>query len=155
MSRDLAIINDDSRWAVQGFQMDILADLKKEQTNPQLQLNGIQVGIAALSGANKTPVERSARQWKGTGWKRVMSAAARAKISRALKNAGQRLRPKRRGRRAHKLIASAAASMQISGQAGVQRPLHRLSGKPRVAFEMSIITTTQMHLPWTEMEANL
>ena len=55
---------NDSRWVVEGFQMDILATLKKEQTKLQQQLNGIQVGIAALSGANKTPVERSARQWK-------------------------------------------------------------------------------------------
>jgi hypothetical protein len=39
----------DSRWVVEGFQMDILATLKKEQTKLQQQLNGIQVAIAALS----------------------------------------------------------------------------------------------------------
>jgi hypothetical protein len=34
---------------MEGFQMDIWADLTKEQTKLQQQLNGIQVAIAALS----------------------------------------------------------------------------------------------------------
>jgi hypothetical protein len=61
--------------------MDILAALKQEETKLQRQLAGIQGAIKALSGrASSTQPAR-----KVVGVKHVMSAAARAKISKATK----------------------------------------------------------------------
>jgi len=61
--------------------MEILAALKQEETKLQRQLAGIQGAIKALSGrASGTQPAR-----KVVGAKHVMSAAARAKISKATK----------------------------------------------------------------------
>ena len=61
--------------------MDILAALKQEETKLQRQLAGIQGAIKALNGrASSTQPAR-----KVVGAKHVMSAAARAKISKATK----------------------------------------------------------------------
>jgi hypothetical protein len=62
--------------------MEILAALKQEEARLQKQLAGIRGAIAALNGGPaNTPV---ARKNHGQG-KRTLSAAARAKISRAAK----------------------------------------------------------------------
>jgi hypothetical protein len=61
--------------------MDILAALKQEETKLQRELAGIQGAIKALNGrASSTQPAR-----KVVGAKHVMSAAARAKISKATK----------------------------------------------------------------------
>jgi hypothetical protein len=62
--------------------MDILAALKQEETKLQRELAGIQGAIKALNGraSNIQPASKVVGRVK-----RVMSAAARAKISKATK----------------------------------------------------------------------
>jgi hypothetical protein len=64
-----------------GF-MDILAALRQEEGKLQHQLKGIQIAISALNGSHSraTIVPPS-----GATRRRTMSAAARAKISKATK----------------------------------------------------------------------
>ena len=65
--------------------MDILAALKQEQARLQQQLKGIQGAILALSGSHPAPSRAELVNHKGVNRKRTMSAAARAKISKATK----------------------------------------------------------------------
>jgi len=60
--------------------MDILAALKEEEARLKKQLVGIRGAIAALNGGPATASGKNQRQGK-----RLLSAAARAKISRAAK----------------------------------------------------------------------
>lgn len=61
--------------------MDILAALRQEERRLQNQIKGIRVAISALNGLHST----SAAAPTGGTRKRTMSAAARAKISKATK----------------------------------------------------------------------
>jgi hypothetical protein len=61
--------------------MDIQVALQQEEARLRKQLNAIQGAIGALNGSHS--VSPAAR--KGTGRKRTMSAAGRAKISKAAK----------------------------------------------------------------------
>jgi hypothetical protein len=70
---------------VPGGFMDILVALKQEQAKLQSQLKGIEGAIAALNGSHHSASRASITSHNGTGRKRVMSAAARAKISKATK----------------------------------------------------------------------
>jgi type IV secretory pathway TrbL component len=65
--------------------MDILVVLKGEEVKLQRQLKGIQGAIAALNGSRHTSSHASIVSNQGVSRKRVMSAAARAKISKATK----------------------------------------------------------------------
>ncbi len=62
--------------------MDILAALKQEEARLDKQLTGIRAAIAALNGRHSG--ESGVRKNRDGG-KRTLSAAARAKISRAAK----------------------------------------------------------------------
>jgi hypothetical protein len=64
--------------------MDIVAALKKEEAKLQRQLEGIQGAIAVLAGADHTPHGAQPVSHKGVR-RRTMSAAARARISKATK----------------------------------------------------------------------
>jgi hypothetical protein len=61
--------------------MDILSALKQEEEKLQRQLKGIQGAIVALNGSHFSSVVAPV----GVARKRTMSAAARARISRATK----------------------------------------------------------------------
>jgi hypothetical protein len=62
--------------------MDILAALRQEEGKLQHQLKGIQIAIAALNGSHsRTTIVTP----NGATRKRTMSAAARARISKATK----------------------------------------------------------------------
>jgi hypothetical protein len=74
--------------------MDILAALKKEQTDLQQRLNGLQIAIAALNGEKKTVLGP-----RGRGWKRVVSAAARAKMSKAAKEHWAKIKTREKGKK--------------------------------------------------------
>jgi len=65
--------------------MDILVALKQEQVKLQQQLKGIQGAILALNGSHPAPFRQQLVLHNGAGRKRTMSAAARAKISKATK----------------------------------------------------------------------
>jgi hypothetical protein len=65
--------------------MDILLALKQEETRLQKQLNGIRGAIIALNGSHATSIHAPAVLHKQVGLKRTMSAAARARISKATK----------------------------------------------------------------------
>ena len=65
--------------------MDILVALKQEQVRLQQQLKGIQGAILALNGSYPVPSRTQLVSHKGIARKRTMSAAARAKISKATK----------------------------------------------------------------------
>ena len=62
--------------------MDIIEALKQEESKLERQLTAVQGAIAALNGGAKTAVSRSPR---GTKAKSTLSAAVRAKMSRAAK----------------------------------------------------------------------
>ena len=62
--------------------MDILVALKQEETKLQRQLKGIQGAIASLNGSHSASKKLTPT---GVTRKRTMSAAARAKISKATK----------------------------------------------------------------------
>jgi hypothetical protein len=61
--------------------MDILAALRQEEGKSQHQLRGIQGAIAALNGHSRATIIIP----NGATRKRTMSAAARARISKATK----------------------------------------------------------------------
>ena len=62
--------------------MDILAALRQEEGKLQHQLKGIQIAIAALNGhSSRATIVTPSRATR----KRTMSAAARARISKATK----------------------------------------------------------------------
>lgn len=69
--------------------MDILTALRDEQTKLQHQLKGIGTAIAALDGSSNGSRPSTTRNLSvgqnGTRVRRTMSAAARAKISKATK----------------------------------------------------------------------
>jgi hypothetical protein len=65
--------------------MDILMALKQEEAKLQQQLKGIQGAIAALNGAHHAPSRARFVGHKGVHRMRTLSAAARAKISKAAK----------------------------------------------------------------------
>jgi hypothetical protein len=62
--------------------MDILAALRQEEGKLQHQLKGIQVAIAALNGSHSRATIVTPN---GATRRRTMSAAARARISKATK----------------------------------------------------------------------
>ncbi len=62
--------------------MDILAALRQEEGKLQHQLNGIQIAIRALNGHTSRATITTPN---GATRKRTMSAAARARISKAMK----------------------------------------------------------------------
>jgi hypothetical protein len=65
--------------------MDILATLKQEEARLQRQLRGIQGAITALNGSHAISIEAPVIGHKQTDRRRTMSAAARARISKATK----------------------------------------------------------------------
>lgn len=65
--------------------MDILQALKQEHTKLQHQLKGIETAIAALNGSNSASSRAHVVTRGAVTPKRTMSAAARAKISKATK----------------------------------------------------------------------
>jgi hypothetical protein len=65
--------------------MDILVALKQEELKLQRQLKGIQGAILALNGSYPAPVSSKLDSPNGVSRKRTMSAAGRAKISKASK----------------------------------------------------------------------
>jgi hypothetical protein len=68
-----------------GF-MDIVGALKEEESKLQRQLTAVQGAITALNGSAKTAVSRGhIRSANGAGGKRALSAAGRARMSRAAK----------------------------------------------------------------------
>jgi hypothetical protein len=68
-----------------GF-MDIIEALKEEEAKLQRHLTALQVAIVALNGGAKPAVSQGhAGSPRGTKGKRILSTAARAKMSRAAK----------------------------------------------------------------------
>jgi hypothetical protein len=65
--------------------MDILVALKQEEAKLQRQLKGIQGAIIALNGSHVVSTDETVVVHKQFGRKRTMSAAARARISKASK----------------------------------------------------------------------
>jgi len=65
--------------------MDILVALKQEEVKLQRQLKGIQGAILALNGSHPPASRAQLVSHIGVSRKRTMSAAARAKISKASK----------------------------------------------------------------------
>lgn len=65
--------------------MDILAALKQEAAKLRQQLKGVQGAIAALNGAHHVPSNPRVVSPERLHRKRTISAAARAKISKATK----------------------------------------------------------------------
>ena len=76
--------------------MHIIAALQQEETKLQRQLTAVQGAIAALNGGAKTVVPSGhASSSNGTSAKRTMSAAGRARISRAAKARWAKFRAKK------------------------------------------------------------
>jgi len=76
--------------------MDIITVLRQEESKLQKQLTAVQGAIAALNGAAKTMASpRHASGPNGIGGKRTMSAAGRARISRAAKARWAKFRAKK------------------------------------------------------------
>jgi hypothetical protein len=73
--------------------MDILAALKQEESKLQQQLSAVQRAIAALSGAKSTALRNR------SGRKRVMSAAAKAKMSKAAKERWAKIKAEKKGKK--------------------------------------------------------
>ena len=65
--------------------MDILVALKQEEVKLQRQLKGIQGAILALNGSHPAPVSSKLVSANGVSRKRTLSAAGRARISKASK----------------------------------------------------------------------
>jgi hypothetical protein len=65
--------------------MDILVALKQEEARLQSQLKRIKGAITALNGSHATSTKGPVIGHKQVGRKRTMSAAARARISKATK----------------------------------------------------------------------
>ena len=72
--------------------MDILAALRQEEGKLQHQLNGIRVAISALNGSHSGSVAAP----NGLTRKRTMSAAARARISKATKSRWAKFRAEKK-----------------------------------------------------------
>jgi hypothetical protein len=72
--------------------MDILAALRQEEGKLQHQLKGIQGAIAALNGSHSRATVVTPN---GATRKRTMSAAARARISKATKKRWAKFRAER------------------------------------------------------------
>jgi predicted nucleic acid-binding Zn-ribbon protein len=72
--------------------MNILAALKQEEKKLQHQLSGIQSAIAALNGRHNAVSAAPSSYREPVRRKRTLSAAARAKISRAAKERWARVR---------------------------------------------------------------
>jgi hypothetical protein len=76
--------------------MNILEALKQEESKLELQLTAVQGAIAALNGSAKTVVSLGhASNRRGTKARRTLSAAARAKMSRAAKVRWAKIRAER------------------------------------------------------------
>jgi beta-phosphoglucomutase-like phosphatase (HAD superfamily) len=66
--------------------MDIIGALKQEASRLEQQLTAVQGAIAALNGTAKTAVSLGhASSQRGTKTRRTLSAAGRARMSRAAK----------------------------------------------------------------------
>jgi hypothetical protein len=65
--------------------MDILVALKQEEVKLQRQLKGVQGAILALNGSHLALPQPQLVSHNGIDRNRTMSAAARAKISKAMK----------------------------------------------------------------------
>jgi hypothetical protein len=65
--------------------MDILVALNQEEAKLQRQLKGIQGAIISLNGSHSTSTNTPVVLHKQGGRRRTMSAAARARISKATK----------------------------------------------------------------------
>ena len=65
--------------------MNIVKALQKEEVKLRRQLTAVQGAIAALNGGKTAVSPRHASSPNGTSGKRSMSAAVRARISRAAK----------------------------------------------------------------------
>jgi len=88
--------------------MDILVALKQEETRLRRQLKGIQGASFALNGSHATSTEEPVTGGKQVGRKRTMSAAARARISKATKAhwAKFRAEKKKKGKKlSHRLFS--------------------------------------------------
>jgi hypothetical protein len=72
--------------------MDILAALRQEEVKLQRQLKGIQGAILALNGSHLPPSRAQLVNHNGVSRKRTMSAAVRAKISKASKERWAKIR---------------------------------------------------------------
>jgi hypothetical protein len=72
--------------------MDILVALKQEEVKLQRQLKGIQGAILALNGSHLAPSRAQLVNHDGVSRKRTMSAAVRAKISKASKERWAKIR---------------------------------------------------------------
>jgi hypothetical protein len=75
--------------------MDILVALKQEELKLQRQLKGIQGAIFALNGSRPAPVSSQLVSHNGVSRKRTMSAAGRARISKASKEYWAKFRAKK------------------------------------------------------------
>ena len=76
--------------------MDIIEALQQEESKLQRQLTAVQGAIAALNGSAKTAVSLGhAISPRGTKARRTLSAAARAKMSRAAKVRWAKIRAER------------------------------------------------------------
>jgi hypothetical protein len=71
--------------SVAGGFMDILAALRQEEGKLRRQLNGIQIALGALNGSHPASSRAAIAAPNGARRKKTMSAAARAKISKATK----------------------------------------------------------------------
>ena len=78
--------------------MDILAALKREEAKLQRHLNGIQGAILALNGSDAASTETPTVVHRRAGRKRTMSAAARARISKATKARWAKFRAEKKKR---------------------------------------------------------
>lgn len=74
--------------------MDILVALKQEQSKLQRKLKGIEGALLALNGSHPT-FTGTVVNHKGANRKRTMSAAARARISKATKARWAKFRAER------------------------------------------------------------
>lgn len=75
--------------------MEIIAALKQEEAKLEKQLVGIRTAIAALNGRPGDVFHATPARGQG---KRKLSAAARAKISRAAKQRWAKFRAQKRGK---------------------------------------------------------
>jgi len=78
--------------------MDILVALKQEEAKLQRQLKGIQEAIIALNGSHATSTDAPLIPDTQGGRKRTMSAAARARISKATKARWAKFRTEKKKR---------------------------------------------------------
>jgi hypothetical protein len=78
--------------------MEILVALKQEEARLLRQLKGIQGAILAVSGSHSGSNQASMGGRKQAGRKRTMSAAARARISKATKARWAKFRAEKKKR---------------------------------------------------------